>query len=41
MGEKEGSVSVLVLTIEDVLKVAFGHELVDHEPVLPVSAVAD
>jgi hypothetical protein len=32
---------MLAVTIEDVLEVASGHELVDHEPVLPVGAVAD
>ena len=31
----------LGVTIEDVLEVAFGHELVDYEAVLPVGAVAD
>jgi hypothetical protein len=37
--EQEPEGLVLVLTIEDVLKVAIGHELVDHKPVLPIGAV--
>ena len=37
MGEKE----LEKQTIEDVLEVASGHELVDDEPVLAVGAVAD